>query len=206
MPYAYKLHISHGNVMYSQVEAACLLHHKSLLLSLFAYFSKFLQEKKQTECTFKDNKIPVDTVVSHQTILALTSGQGNKSLALQTSDFHVFQKSLELEESDETLKNTCQFWTILDQFPLFPWLFSKYSRGFPNFLWFFPCFPMASWCPLFGSLEFWAPSASCSRHSRRSCCASCRKSCSSYENRTKHEDKLRFFLDILGNSINSSSI
>lgn len=53
MLYAYnKLHISHGNVMYSQVEppveTACLLHHKSLLLSLFSYFSKLLQEKKMT--------------------------------------------------------------------------------------------------------------------------------------------------------------
>lgn len=54
MLYAYnKLHISHGNVMYSQVEppveTACLLHHKSLLLSLFSYFSKLLQEKKNDE-------------------------------------------------------------------------------------------------------------------------------------------------------------
>ncbi len=43
------------------------------------------------------------------------------------------------------------------------------------------CFQVFPWsaCP-FRTLEFWAPSASCSRHSRRSCCASCRKSCSSW--------------------------
>lgn len=126
-------------------------------------------------------------MVSHQTILAVlapTYGQGNKSLALQISDFHVFQKSLELKESDETLKNTGQFWTLLDPFLLVLWLFHIFPNilgGFPNFLWFFPCFPMVPNCPfLLGSLEFWAPSASCSRHSRRSCCASCRKSCSSW--------------------------
>ena len=69
----------------------------------------------------------------------------------------------------------------------------QFGTGFLKLCLFF-CFPV----PLPCSLELWAPNASCSRHSRRSCCASCRKSWSSWP-RNLHISKF----SALGNNINS---
>ncbi len=83
---------------------------------------------------------------------------------------------MKLSKPEKTSANSEQFWT-----------------GFLKLCLFF-CFPV----PLPCSLELWASNASCSRHSRRSCCASCRKRWSSWP-RNLHISKF----SALGNSINS---